>query len=102
MVKKVEKTNHFTGKHSGYELIDGVYHIAPMYTDAFEKIADRSAGVDQLVKSVARYVAEINEEIASESRNIWLRLDEDLGLDNNKCYQYKGDGTVHVVEGTKE
>ena len=99
MTKKVKKPNHLMGKHSGYEFIGGVYHIAPMYTDNFGKLADRSAGVDQLVKSVARHVAEINKEIASEQRDLWLRLTEDLGLDKNKSYYYQSyDGTIHEVE----
>jgi len=102
MVKKVKEANHSMGKRSGYELVDGVYHIAPMYIDAFAKLADRNAGVDNLVKSVAKHVAELNKDIACEQRNLWLRLYEDLGLDKSKTYQYKGYDTVHVVEDTKE
>ena len=98
MIKKLKETNHFMGKHSGYELIDGVYHIAPMYVDGFEKLQDRTISVDQLLKSVTRHVMEINKEIASEQRNLWRRLYEDLDLDKSKNYCYKFDGTIHMVE----
>ena len=101
MAKKVENPNHFTGKHSGYELIDGVYHIAPMYIDQFAKLSDRVNGVDQLVKSVAKHVAEINKEIASESRQLWNRIYDDFGLDINKLYSYQSDGTLRIKEDEK-
>ena len=38
MKKKEEEKNHFMGKITGYRLIDGVYHISPMYSEHYEKI----------------------------------------------------------------
>ena len=101
MAKKKEATNHFMGKHSGYELIDGVYHIAPMYTGAFDKLGERTAGIDQFVRSITRHVAEMNKEIASEQQNLWQRLRDDLGIDLSKRYYYKSDGTIQLREDTK-
>ena len=103
MVKKVKETTHFRGKHSGYELIDGVYHIAPMYTDSFAKLADRTIGVDGLVNSVVRHAAEINKEIACEQRILWERLYDDLDLDRSKRYHYKSsEGVIRVVEKAEQ
>lgn len=101
MTKKKEATNHFVGKHSGYELIDGVYYIAPMYTDAFAKLQERTVGMDQFVKSVTRHVVEMNKELASEQQKLWQRLQEDLGIDIQKGYCYKSDGTIRLIEDTK-
>ena len=102
MTKKVKETNYSMGKHSGYELIDGVYHIAPMYIDAFSKLAARADGVDQLIKSVTKHIADINNEIASEYQSLWQRLCDDLGLDKNKSYCYNHDGTIRVKEEKEE
>lgn len=96
-----EKPNHFMGKSTGYELIDGVYYLASMYTDSFRKLADRQEGIDQLMKSVVTHVAEINKEIALERRNLWERISEDLGLDKNKSWRFHPDGTLREVEEDK-
>ncbi len=86
--------NHHMGKHTGYELVDGVYHIAPSYTLAFAELNDRAEGVDMFMKTVTRYVAELNAEIQKENRRQWDRLCDDLGLDRNKRWEQFPDGTI--------
>ena len=98
MTKKKESSNYHMGKHSGYELIDGVYHIAPIYTDHFARLADRQNGVDRFVKSIVRHAAEINNEIAVEQRSLWERIYEDLGLDREINYTYHNNGTITVMK----
>ena len=102
MKQKAKETTHFSGKYSGYELIDGVYHIAPMYTDQFAKLSDRREGVNQLLKSVVRHVEEINREIALEQRGLWERLYDDLGFDKRKHYSYERSGTIQLIEEKKQ
>ncbi len=99
MKKQKEDQNHHMGKSTGYELIDGVYHIAPVYSIAFDKLADRAQGIDQLVRSVTIHAAEITRDIASERREIWNRVLEDLGLDETKMWRFSN-GTIFEEKGT--
>ena len=99
MAKK--KDTYFMGKTTGYSLVDGVYHIAPMYTEGFEKLLDRRTGIDNLLKSITIHAAEINREIAAEQRRLWKMLSEDIGLDMSKNYSYFFDGTIREVEKVK-
>ena len=96
-MKKRKDINDFIGKHSGYRFTNGVYHIAPMYIENFERLMDRRVGVDQFLLSVTRHAAGINEEIAEEQRRIWNRIYDDLSLDRNKNWEYHQDGTIHEV-----
>ena len=99
MTKKKDD-NHFLGKTTGYSLIEGVYHIAPTYTQAFDKLLDRSNGVAEMVNGVITHAAEINKQIASAQRQLWDMVCDDLGLDRSEIdyhYHYY-DGTIHQKE----
>ena len=98
MKNKVE-ANHFMGKKTGYELINGKYHVAPMYMDIMERIMSQKAGVDALIQSVSKYAAETNTHIADEQNRTWKMLYEDLGLDKTKNWSYDyRDGTISEIK----
>ena len=98
---KAKDTTHFMGKKTGYELIDGAYHIAPMYSDWFDKLADQKASADDLMKSVIKHLNKINTSIASEQRQWWEMIYDDLGLDKTKVYSYQqADNTIRVKESS--
>ena len=56
-MKEKVNPNHHMGKQTGYELIDGVYHIAPMYQEQFAKIAYQKDGIEQMVAMVTKHAA---------------------------------------------
>lgn len=99
---KKQPANDFMGKHTGYQLIGGVYHIAPMYIDNFAKLSDRKIGIDSLMESVLKYAAEINRQITAERRELWQRIYEDLGLDPKKAWVFHSDGTISEQNQKKE
>lgn len=96
-MKEKKDPNHHMGKSTGYGLIDGVYHIAPLYRNEFEQLALRKSGIDQVVECVTSHAARDYEAIATMRHSIWERLYEDIGLVKGKPYIYQSDGTI--VEG---
>lgn len=99
MKNKTEDKNYFMGKETGYELINGVYHVAPRYQNIFERIMAQKTGVDALVQSVSKYAAETGAQIASEQSRTWVMLYDDLGLDKTKNWGYDyRDGTISEIK----
>ena len=103
MAKEKKDPNHYLGKRTGYSLIDGVYHIAPIYQDSFAFNADRKRGVDTMVRAVVAYAAETHKEIATSNRKLWDEICADLGLERGLTnYTYYPDGTVHAEKRETE
>lgn len=75
---KKENPNHHMGKETGYELIDGVYHIAPMYSEHFDTLNYREQGIKNMLNAVT----------------------EHLGLDTSKRYVYQR-GTLREIPEDK-
>ena len=100
MTKKKEDPNHHQGKMTGYTLIDGAYHIAPIYQEQFNQIQDEAAGIDQLIRSVNESVQKMYKENRRKIRELWDDLHEDLGLDKDKKYFYHP--YTHAIEEVKE
>ncbi len=69
-MKKKTDANHFMGKSTGYRLIDGVYHIAPVYIERFDRISDQQVGIEKMVKAVAGLAGGHREN--GQSRG-WIR-----------------------------
>ena len=98
-----KKTEHFNGKATGYELKDGVYHIAPMYQETFDKLGVRRAAVDRLLQSVTDHCVELNMETEKASKVLWDSIRKDLDLDPAKQWTYRySDGTIHEVKEEKK
>ena len=104
MTKKVkEDPNHHQGKATGYELIDGVYHIAPIYIEQFNQLDDQSRAINQLLRSVNEFAMSFNQEHSRKTRELWATVYEDLGLDGKKRYRYSEYAhTIQEVKETKE
>ena len=95
--KNKENPNHFMGKQTGYELVDGKYHIAPLHSGQFDYLADKEAGIKSMLNAVADHVAKDLEEITKARREVWKRLAEDIGLDMQKNWVYRN-GVVEEVK----
>ena len=91
MKKEIKDANHHMGKQTGYTLIDGAYHVAPMYQQDFAKFKDKYVAISEYIKAVTTHVMSLNEEIARQERETWKLISEDLGLDTNKQWQYNFD-----------
>ena len=97
MSKEKEDTNYHMGKHTGYSLIDGVYHIAPIYTKQLEDLAMQKIGVDEMLGSVTRHAAKTFELLLRMNRKLWEDMVDDLGLDPTIVWKFQN-GTVWKSE----
>lgn len=77
------------GKRTGCDVIEEGYHIAPMYVDSFNALQERQAGVNRLLASVTDHCVDINMAIEKAKRVLWDSVQEDLGLDKSKEWQYE-------------
>jgi len=93
--KTTEESTHHMGKHTGYSLIDGVYHIAPSYVTAFGETAILRSGVDEMLASVTRHAAITLSQITKSRKRIWDDIIDDLGLDPTIVWEYSQDETIH-------
>ena len=88
---KKKDTNYHVGKHTGYSLIDGIYHIAPAYTIQFNELAVQRIGIDEILGSVT------HEVIADRNKKLWDRIIDDLGLEPDGLWVYRN-GTIQKHE----
>ena len=99
MPKKKIDTTHHMGKHTGYHLIDGVYHIAPAYSIQFDDLLAQWEGVDDMLGCVTRHAAKELEALAKQRIRIWDELLDDLGLKlADGPWEYYRDGTIKKRE----
>ena len=102
MAKKKKDTNHM-GKHTGYELVDGVYHIAPVYISQFGDLGAQRAGIEDMLAMVTRHAAKDLEVVARAYRKLWDDVAEDLGLDiTSGEWGYYRNGTIKQKDSHKE
>ena len=97
--KEIENPNHHMGKQTGYELIDGAYHIAPLYKERMSLLTFQKQGIDEMLASVTQHASKDFERIASENHTLWKDIADDIGLDQTVTWQYTN-GVVH--KGRKE
>jgi hypothetical protein len=83
------KKERILGKRTGCDITDGAYHIAPMYIDSFHALQERREGVNRLIASVTDHCVDLNIAIAKAERMLWKQVEEDLGLDPKKQWQYQ-------------
>uniref|UniRef100_A0A6H1ZSL2 Uncharacterized protein n=1 Tax=viral metagenome TaxID=1070528 RepID=A0A6H1ZSL2_9ZZZZ len=103
MKKKKEATNYYMGKQTGYELIEGVYHIAPLYQEQFRRMSLEKSGIDEMLRMVTSHAAKDLERLNKVNEQIWADLAEDIGLNNDMKWQYFPNGTVkEIVEVENE
>ncbi len=96
-MSKKENSNYHMGKHTGYELIDGEYHIAPLYQSQFGLLAAKKQAIKDLVKDLVKMVTKNAtqdlEELNKVTQKVWSDLMDDLALDHAKTWTYR-DGIV--------
>ena len=100
MAKKKEGTNRM-GKRTGYDLVDGVYHIAPMYTRQFEELWALRRGIEDMLAIVIKHAAKDLEPINKAYTKLWCNLADDIGLVlgvPGKEWNYYTDGTIKQKE----
>ncbi|KKM72171.1 hypothetical protein LCGC14_1423220 [marine sediment metagenome] len=83
-----EDPNHHMGKRTGYELIEGAYHIAPMYRGQFDAVLHKRRGVEDMIGSVTKFTSDTLAQLSVQKQNIWKEIIDDLGLDQNKVWLY--------------
>jgi hypothetical protein len=93
MKKEKINPNHHMGQQTGYTMIDGVYHIAPTYTEQFDKMRDKELGIQIIVNTTTSYFAGELAKVAETKRLVWKQLQEDIGLDPLVNWEYSN-GTV--------
>jgi len=90
-----KKETHFVGKHTGYELIDGEYHIATYYIEKFSHLELKKYSLSEMLRLIGKHVAEDLEVIRKGEIKLFDDVKDDLGLDpsgrwiysNGKVYQ---------------
>ncbi|MCK9435728.1 MAG: hypothetical protein M0Q12_00805 [Synergistaceae bacterium] len=89
MVKKEpENPNYHMGKRTGYELINGEYHIAPLYTQQFEELTTKQKGIETMLAMVTNNVSQQLEQIHIAAQRIWEELSNDIGIDRKEGFVY--------------
>lgn len=72
--------SHFMGKYTGYELVDGQYHIAPTYREEFDRIFEASRGVMDIVEAVNAFAAQQKAALHRREMGLFRRISDDIGL----------------------
>lgn len=88
MKKSEGNTNHHMGKITGYELIDGEYHIAPLYRERFAKIALKRQGLREMLNMVTKHTAVDLEILIEEAQIVWDDLADDIGINLSDGWEY--------------
>jgi DNA replication protein DnaD len=90
MKKEKENPNHHMGKYTGYELINGEYHIADQYTQAFYALNTRAESIKRVVRVVSDNAAEQLKDIVDAEHKLWKDIQDDIGIYISKAWQLKG------------
>lgn len=100
MAKEKENPNHHMGKRTGYELKDGVYHIAPLYAEQFQKLNEEKAGIEEVLEVVTRHATERMKQVVKIRSRIFQDIYDDIGLDSSENWVYSG-GKISKQEADK-
>jgi hypothetical protein len=76
------------GKHTGYDLINGEYHIAPLYCEQFDELMHRTLGIQHMLNMVTDHAAEDLKQISVIRGKIFKELADDIGLDLGKGWVF--------------
>ena len=101
MAKEKISPNHHMGNATGYELIDGEYHIAPVYQLAFRELAEKRIAIEELLQIVSKHAIADLEQIVKAKDKLWDRISGDVGLDCNVQWEYR-DGIIKKSEKKPE
>ena len=93
---KKDESSHRMGKETGYQVINGVYHIAPLYWEQFEKINNDITGIKNMLDMVTTHAQKDLSELQRQQNLIFKKLSEDIGLDISKQWVYSN-GTIKEI-----
>ena len=87
-MKEKENPNHHRGKRTGYELINGEYHIAPLYWQQFEALNHKANGIQIMLHIVTSHASNDLEEMSKIRQGIFEDVADDLGIDLKEGWTY--------------
>jgi hypothetical protein len=87
-MKEKVNPNHQKGKVTGYELINGEYHIAPLYQQQFDFLNSKEYGIKTVINGVVDHFAEDLAAIAKQRHEVFVELADDIGISLNDGWVY--------------
>jgi|GEM_PF-6683476 len=93
---KQDKT-YRVGKHTGYELRNGEYHLAPMYVEQFDRITNRRNGIQMMLEAVTEHAALDYQAVSVAQRKLWDAIGEDFGVNFGKGQWTYLDGVIRPM-----
>jgi hypothetical protein len=102
MKKEKANPNRHMGKYTGYELINGEYHLAPLYVEQFDKLTERKFGINNMFEIIMRYVEKDLGTLAHDEHLLWEKLGDDIGINIKEGWTYSDNGVVKKIEDKKE
>lgn len=93
---------HVAGKYTGYTLRDSRYYVAPTHRSAFDRLHDRYAAAETLVRHFNAFLTHHYEQLEGDRRRHWEYVREDLGLDAGDWRYDAADGCVYRAEKQAE
>lgn len=96
MSKKKQDT-HKVGNRTGYELIEGKYHLAPMYVEMFERMLARYEAVEAVLAAVTAHCQRDYEALAQDKKRLWATLRDDFDVDFKQGEWKYDDGNIVPV-----
>ncbi len=80
-MKEKENPYHHMGNQTGYDLINGEYHIAPLYVQQFDNLACEATGIRVMLEMVTTHAAHDLKTLSEVRMRLWKELEDDLGID---------------------
>jgi hypothetical protein len=100
-MRKKENPNHRMGKQTGYELINGEYHIASLYQEQFTALNFKAEGIKSMLNIVTQHASDDLEEIAKQRQKIFNEMADDIGIDLKDGWNYCN-GVLRPVKKPEE
>jgi hypothetical protein len=103
MKAKTKDTTHFMGKRTGYELINGEYHLAPFYCDQFARLNAEEAGIRKMLEIIIDHASADLKTIEERKKRVFEDIGEDLGIDLKTIgwNYHHGSGVLKQVKADK-
>jgi ADP-dependent phosphofructokinase/glucokinase len=88
-MKEKVNPNHHQGKITGYELINGEYHIAPHYWEQFEELNHKVSGIKAMLDIVTSHASGDLTQISKIRREIFVEIADDIGINLDDGWSYQ-------------
>ena len=81
-------SNHLMGKETGYEIINGEYHIAPKYWEQFDELKHKEIGIRRMLEMVTDHASEDLKVISEQRQKVFKTISEDIGIDLSQPWYF--------------